>query len=307
MSLHVQTPCLDSMAISNTIGKSVLLKMECFQPTGSFKIRGIGLLCEESVRSGKSHFISSSGGNAGYAVAYAGRKLGAKVTVIVPETTPWEVCQQIKLEGAEVRVHGAVWDESHNCALKLSQKLGAAYIPPFDHPIIWRGHSTIVDEIVQQCRQRPDAIVLSVGGGGLLCGVVEGLSRNNWQDVPIIGVETEGAASLSASVTKGRLVTLDRINTIATSLGAKQVADQAFKYAQTHPIVPFTVSDASAIDACQKFLYDHRVLVEPACGAALSVVYNDAQVVKSALSIMVIVCGGIGVSAQRIVEWQQEN
>lgn len=305
MNLYIQTPCFESTPLSNRINKSVLLKMECFQPTGSFKIRGIGLLCKEYKENGVDHFISSSGGNAGYSVAYAGRRLGAQVTVIVPETTPKDVCDRINQEGAKVIIQGTVWDESHKYALKLSNDLGAAYISPFDHPTIWRGHSTIVDEIARQCQRRPDAIILSVGGGGLLCGIVEGLQRNNWNDVQIIAVETEGADSLSSSVKSGKLVTLDRIDSIATSLGAKQVAAQAFKYSQSYPITTYTVSDLVAVNACKMFSYNHRVLVEPACGASLSLVYNDSELINSLKTILVIVCGGIGVSLQKLEEWSK--
>jgi len=303
MNLYIQTPCFESTPLCNRINKSVLLKMECFQPVGSFKIRGIGLLCKEFKENGVDHFISSSGGNAGYSVAYAGRRLEAKVTVIVPETTPKDVCERINQEGAEVIIQGPVWDESHKYALKLANDLGAAYISPFDHPTIWKGHSTIVDEMVQQCQRRPDAIILSVGGGGLLCGVVEGLQRNNWHDVKIIAVETEGADSFSSSVKTGRLITLDRIDSIATTLGAKQVAAQAFEYSQSYPITTYTVSDQEAVNACKMFSYDHRVLVEPACGASLSVVYNNSEIINSLKTVLIIVCGGIGVSLEKLEEW----
>ncbi len=306
MNLHIETPVFESLPMGESTDKSVFLKMECFQPVGSFKIRGIGSLCKEYVASGKSHLISSSGGNAGFAVAYAGRKLGAEVTVVVPETTSREICHQIEREGAKVEIHGSVWDESHNYALELSRKLNGAYISPFDHPTIWRGHSTIVNELVGQC-ERPDVLILSVGGGGLLCGIAEGLHRNNWHNVPIVAVETKGASSLAASIAAGKLVTLERIDTIATTLGAKRVATRAFEYTKTHAIVPFTVTDKDAIDACLRFSRDHRILVEPACGAALSVVYQNADIVKAARSILIVVCGGIGVSIERLLDWQKEN
>ncbi len=305
MTLHIRTQLFESVPLSRHTGKSVLLKMECFQPAGSFKIRGIGRLCEQYVSSGKSDLISSSGGNAGYAVAYAGRKLGAKATVIVPETTSSEVCEQIRLEGAEVKIHGSVWDESHGYACNLAENINGAYIHPFDHPGIWEGHATIVDELAEQCSQKPDAVVLSVGGGGLLCGIAQGLERNGWTDVPVVAVETEGAASLAASVKKGKLVPLEKVTSIATTLGAKQVASKAFDYARMLNINPVIVTDGSAVDACLKFSYDHRVLVEPACGASLSVVYNCADIIRSAGTVVIIVCGGTGVSIQKLLQWQK--
>jgi len=125
----------------------------------------------------------------------------------------------------------------------------------------------------------------------------------NWNDVQIIAVETDGADSLSSSVKKGRLVTLDRIDSIATTLAAKQVAAQAFEYSQSYPITTHTVSDQEAVNACKMFSYDHRVLVEPACGASLSVVYNNSEIINSLKTVIVIVCGGIGVSIEKLEEW----
>lgn len=304
MSLHIQTPVFELDSAGKQTGKSIFMKMECFQPAGSFKIRGIGLLCREAVRDGAKHLVSSSGGNAGYAVAYAGRVLGVKVSVVVPETTPRWVCEYIESKGAFVQVYGSVWDEAHAFALDLSGKGGGAYIPPFDHPAIWRGHSTIIDEAAGQC-PKPDLIVLSVGGGGLLCGVVEGLHRNNWRDVPVVAVETEGAASFAAAVSTGRIVSLGSIKTVATSLGARQVAARALEWASVHKIIPVSVSDESAVKACVRFAGEFRMLVEPACGASLSVIYDNADVIEAAKSILVIVCGGIGVSLEKLYQWRQ--
>ena len=306
MRLHVETPVFESLPMAEAAGRPVFLKMECFQSAGSFKIRGIGLLCKECVDGGTSHLVSSSGGNAGFAVAHAGRQLGVEVTVVVPETTPTDVCHRIEQEGAKLVVHGFVWDESHAFALQLSEKVNGAYISPFDHPTIWRGHATIVDELVDG-GMKPDVIILSVGGGGLLCGIVEGLERHGWEDIPIVAVETEGAASLASSVSAGRLVTLDRISSVATSLGAKRVGAKAFEYAKTRPVAPVVVTDQAAVNACLRFSEDHRILVEPACGAALSVVYNPVDEIGTARSVLVIVCGGIGVNIEKLMKWKKEN
>ncbi len=305
MTLHIETPLFESPCMSMVDGQSVLLKMECFQPTGSFKIRGIGLLCQEYVEQGVGRLVCSSGGNAGFAVAYAGKRLGVPVTVAVPETTPDEVCRRIRSESAEVLIHGTDWDETHEFALELSQKTNCGYVPPFDHSTLWRGHSTLVDEIVAQGR-KPDAVVVSVGGGGLLCGVIEGLSRHGWQDVAVIAVETAGTRSLARSLEAGKLVTLNRIGGVATSLGAKRVAARALALAQTHNVVPWVVTDSTAVSACLRFARDHRVLVEPACGASLSVVYDKAEVIEAAGTVLVVVCGGIGVNVEKLLEWQAE-
>ena len=217
--LHINTPLIESAPLSEIAGLQVYLKLENTQPAGSFKIRGIGRLCQEAQKEGKDHFITSSGGNAGYATAYAGRCLGIKTTVFVPSTTLHDTISKIEELNANVIIKGDVWDETDNFAREFSSKINGLYVPPFDHPLIWEGHATMMDEIAGEI-PKPDAIILSVGGGGLLCGVAQGLHKNNWRDVPVIAVETEGTASFAASQKAGRLITLDKIESIAKTLAA---------------------------------------------------------------------------------------
>ena len=142
---------------------------------------------------------------------------------------------------------------------------------------------------------RPDVVILSVGGGGLLCGVVEGMHQCGWVDVPVIAVETEGAATLASSIKLGKAVTLDSISTVATSLGATQVTDKALDWVNKHPIISKVVTDQQAVRATQYFAHDHRVLVEPACGATLSLLYDKDSCLESFQKILVIVCGGASI------------
>lgn len=186
--LHLETPLFESPALSKVSGHPIWLKLEAVQPPGSFKIRGIGHACQEYARRGARRFISSSGGNAGIAVAYTGRKLGVPVVVVVPETTSETAKAKILQERAEVIVRGATWDEANALASSMIGE-SDAFLHPFDDPLIWQGHSTMVDEIVRS-GVRPAVIVLSVGGGGLLSGVAQGLHRHGWTDVPIVAVET---------------------------------------------------------------------------------------------------------------------
>lgn len=300
--LHIKTPVWKSQPFSAALGAEVYLKMEAFQPVGSFKIRGIGYACRIHHEKGAKRLIASSGGNAGYAVAYAGRALGAEVTVFVPQSTPTWMREIIRREGAAVIEHGTSWDDAHARASKVARREGAAYVPPFDDPLIWTGHASMIDEVAG-AGLSPQAVVLAVGGGGLLCGVVEGLHRVGWTRVPILAVETEGAASFARSVNAGRLVTLDRIATVATTLGARTVAAEALAWSRKHPITPWIVSDSAAVRACLRFADDHRVLVEPACGAALSAVYDRAEPLMGAQQVLVIVCGGAGVSLALLQQW----
>jgi len=304
MPLHIQTPLVESRALSLSCGRSIWLKLEALQPSGSFKIRGIGQACEEHLRRGARRFVSSSGGNAGIAVAYAGRSLSVPVTVVVPETTSERAKELLKQEGAHLIVHGDSWQEANALAQSMVGETDA-FLHPFDDPLIWQGHATLVDEVAQTAF-KPDAVVLSVGGGGLLCGVVEGLRRNGWTDVPVVAVETEGAASFSKSVQAGYRVELEKITTLATSLGAKQVCERAYALSKEHQIHSVVVSDRAAISACRRFLDDQRVLVEPACGASLALAYEDVPVLADFKRVLVVVCGGVTASAEQLHQWSKE-
>lgn len=303
-SLHIRTPLVESRPISRSAGRSVLLKLENTQPTGTFKIRGIGHLCRNAVKDGVDRFISSSGGNAGFASAYAGRQLAIRTTVYVPTTTSAEAIEKIEELGAEVIVDGDVWDDSHETASRVADEVNGLYISPFDHPLIWKGHATVIDEIAEAAA-KPDAVVLSVGGGGLLCGVLEGLHRNGWDDVPVIAAETEGTASLAATLREGRLVTLDAITGIAKCLGAKTVTGKVLEWRDRHEIHSVVVTDREAADGCIRFLDDHRYLVEPACGATLAVPYSRPELLDAYDTVVVIVCGGIGVDLAALQEWKR--
>jgi L-serine/L-threonine ammonia-lyase len=302
--LHLVTPYLPHRGLPAT-GRETWVKMDCGQPTGSFKIRGVGRLCQTLKAEGAQAFVSSSGGNAGYAAAYAGQALGVPVTVVVPSTTPAFMREKIAALGAEVIVEGDVWDQADQLARAIAARGTAAYVSPFDHPALWDGHASLIDEIAQQ-GPAPDAVVVAVGGGGLMCGVAEGLERNGLKDTVIVAVETEGAAALARSVEAGEPITLPAIETIASSLGARRVADAAFAWTQRRPVTPVVVSDADAVRACARFADDHLALVEPACGAALSLAYDNHPALAPFGRVAVICCGGVVTSLEKLAAWQAQ-
>lgn len=304
--LHLPTPLVESAALSRAAGRRVWLKLEALQPPGSFKIRGIGLACQTRLERGARRFVSSSGGNAGLAVAYAGRRLGVPVQVVVPNSSTARARELLAAEGAQVTVHGDSWQEANALAQSL---LGPddAFIHPFDDPLLWAGHATMIDEVAA-AGLRPGGVLVSVGGGGLLSGVIEGLRRHAMADVPVFAVETAGAASLRAALEAGERVTLDAITSIATSLGAKQVCAQALALARSHPLTSLLVSDAEAVDACLRLMDDHRLVVEPACGAALAPAYARSDALDAAGDdLLVIVCGGATVTAAQLLAWATER
>lgn len=301
----IRTPLLYSDTLSQDTGRDVFLKFEALQPSGSFKDRGIGNLCRHYAKQKAKGLVSSSGGNAGIAVSYAGRCLGLEVKVIVPSSTALMSVNKMLMQGADVITHGTVWNDADQYARTLAQELDYAYIPPFDHPLIWQGYESIVDEIKSDGIQ-PDALITSVGGGGLFSGLVQGLEKNQWGNVHMITAETQGAATLATSFAKNQRIVLDKIDTIATTLGAKQICERAFTLMQSHAIHPQVVTDKQAVKAVFSFADDHRLLVEPACGAALAILYEKLPIIRSYGTIVLIVCGGNGVSLDLLSRWKSQ-
>ncbi|KAI5818572.1 tryptophan synthase beta subunit-like PLP-dependent enzyme [Pyronema omphalodes] len=297
----VQTPLVRSSALSKLAGCEVYLKLDLLQPSGSFKSRGVGNLILKSLSSNANrHIYSSSGGNAGLAAVSASVSLGTSCTVCVPTATSEFMKAKIRAAGAaSVITHGASWVEADSMTRKLLKAdPTGVYCSPFDHPDIWEGNSTIVDECVDQLGgEVPDVMIASVGGGGLFLGLAQGLRRHGGSGKTIVAVETEGAESLAESLKAGKLVTLPGISSIATSLGARTVAEKAFEEAQRSEVRSAVVSDAAAARACVRFADEERMLIEVACGASLAVLYetglkNVVPELKPDSKVVVVVCGG---------------
>ncbi|KAG0239200.1 tryptophan synthase beta subunit-like PLP-dependent enzyme [Mortierella sp. GBAus27b] len=313
--LHNPTPLMYSTELSRKTQTNVWLKLENLQPSGSFKIRGLGHMCQKAFQEhgSEAHFVSSSGGNAGLAAAYASRQLGCKSTIIVPQTCTEFMIKKLRAEGATVIMEGEAWDEADKYARSIVAKdPHGVYIPPFDHPDIWDGNSTMVPEIKTQLNGVvPDAIVCSVGGGGMISGIILGCRAAGWEKVPILAVETHGADSFHQAVLAGELVTLPKITSIASTLGAKTVSAKSLELSLERPVVPFTVSDSMAARACWQFLDDHRFAVEPSCGATLSVGYTPALLsnifpdVNENSNVVFIVCGGSNINMDMLTEYRE--
>ena len=303
--LHIHTPLLLSHPLSQMMGSNVFLKLEALQPSGSFKDRGVGTLCVHYAKQNVNGFISSSGGNAGMAVAYASKALGIPAKVIIPKTTPPIMVKMLQAESVEVIIEGDNWDAADALAREIATKEGFAYIPPFDHPVIWQGYHSLINEL-QQDEVKPDAIIVSVGGGGLFSGLAQGLATIGWHDIPLVTAETSGAASLANAVKEKKRIRLDKIDTIAVTLGAKQICQEAFDWTQKRPVFPQVVTDKEAVNACLRFADDHRLLVEPACGAALALLYEKRSILQQFKNIVVIVCGGNGVNLDLLKGWQKQ-
>lgn len=198
----------------------------------------------------------------------------------------------------------------------------AVYVPPFDHELIWEGHSSLVDEVRDDMQQLglkdpPGALVCSVGGGGLFCGIMEGVQRQTgWKTTTVVAVETEGANSLAQSLAAGELVTLPGITSEAKSLGAVRPATHAFDLAsagaKTGRVRSAVLNDADAARGCWELADAHRMLVELACGVNVALCF-DGQLEKALgrktakdETVVLVVCGGCLVDAEMVAAWKQQ-
>lgn len=261
--------------------------------------------------------------------------------MIVPHSTNPAMIAKLRAAGAaDVLQHGSSWFEAdsylrHNFIDNQGQQPDAAkrkniYVPPFDHPRVWEGAATMVEEIARQLppREEPtrdafpaDVIVCSVGGGGLFNGVVEGVATY-WQtrqiapqkDTYVVATETQGADSLALSMRHGSLQSLPAITSQATSLGALRVAPQTLQYAVSPPagvkVVSTVGSDAEAAQGVVRVADEHRMQVELACGISVhvgSLVKLRELVPELGLEsrVVVILCGGSNITAEMIAEYRQ--
>ncbi|KAJ0419328.1 tryptophan synthase beta subunit-like PLP-dependent enzyme [Aspergillus carlsbadensis] len=326
----IPTPLIKSTPLSTLAGCTILLKLENTQPSGSFKSRAMGAQIlshlHNPANAGKRvQFFASSGGNAGLAAVCAARTLGFPCTVVVPVSTKALMVEKLVKAGARrVIRYGETFDEAgvymREVVMKESEdgegkgegkgegEVVKIALHPFDHEAIWEGNSTVIDELVEQVpafvgdeeedeRVLPvDAIVCSVGGGGLLNGLVMGLERRRQQlekeksllstgkqskPTHLLAVETRGTDSLAAAVAKGSLVSLPKITSQATSLGAIRVSERTLQYALHPPegvkVHSTVLTDAEAARGVLRLVDDERLLVELACGVCVEAAIGDAS------------------------------
>jgi len=301
--MHIQTPLVLHHGLS-TSERRIWLKLDNLQPSGSFKLRGIGLLCTEAARMGKTEIVCPSGGNAGLAAAFAAAKLGMACHIFVPQSTPTATRARIAALGARVTVHGQVWDETNVLALEHAGAMHAAFVPAFDHPTLWRGHASLVDEILAE-QPAIDTMITAVGGGGLLAGLMVGLERHNRHDIRLVGSETSGSASFAAAVAAGHPVTFTP-NTVCSSLAASVVAAWPVENLARFRWQSAVLTDAQALMGAVRFADDLRMLVEPACGVSLALAYLDHPALADARNVAIIVCGGASTGTEMIQAWRRE-
>ena len=271
------------------------------------------------------HFYSSSGGNAGLGCVHAARVLDRPATVVVPLSTKPLMIAKIRAAGAhEVLQHGATWRDAdawmRGTVMPSAAVRGeeCVYVSPFDHPDIWAGHSTMVDEVREQLAAQgvespPEVIVCSVGGGGLFNGIMQGVARAGWSATTVLAVNTVGADALAKSVEAGRLITLPGITSLATSLGATRVSDRTWElFSSSKRARSVVLSDAEAAMGAWRFADDERMMVELACGVNVALCYGGrlekalGRPVRAEDKVVIVVCGGSNISVEMLAGWKRE-
>lgn len=256
-----ETKLIYSSYLSDQCGNKVYLKPENMQITGAYKLRGayykISTLTDEERAKG---LITASAGNHAQGVAYAAKAYGAKAVIVMPTTTPLIKVERTKSYGAEVVLHGDVYDEACAHALKLAEEHGYTFIHPFDDLAVATGQGTIAMEIVKEL-PLVDYILVPVGGGGLATGVSTLVKLLN-PNIKVIGVEPAGANCLQVSMDKGEVTTLPGVNTIADGTAVKTPGEKIFPYLQKNLDGIITVEDDELIVCFLDMVENHKMIVE---------------------------------------------
>lgn len=255
------TKLVYSEYLSKDTGAKVYLKPENMQHTGAYKLRGayykISTLTEEEREKG---LITASAGNHAQGVAYAAKAFGCKATIVMPTVTPLIKVNRTKALGADVILYGDVYDDACEKAYELAEEHGYTFVHPFDDIDVATGQGTITMEIIQEL-PTVDYILVPIGGGGLISGVST-LAKMLNPKIKVIGVEPAEAASMTAALKAGEVVTLGSANTIADGTAVKRVGEKIFPYVQENVDKVITVEDDELIGAFLDMVENHKMIVE---------------------------------------------
>lgn len=257
----LETKLVYSNYLSEQTGNKVYLKPENMQFTGAYKVRGayykISTLSDEERERG---LITASAGNHAQGVAYAAQCYGCKATIVMPTTTPLIKVNRTKGYGAEVVLHGDVYDEACAYAYELAEKHGYTFIHPFDDLTVATGQGTIAMEIFKEL-PLVECILVPIGGGGLATGVST-LAKLLNPKITVIGVEPAGASCMKASFEAGQVTTLPQVNTIADGTAVKTPGEKIFPYIRENIDEIITVEDDELVVSFLDMVENHKMVVE---------------------------------------------
>ena len=292
MGAHVhRTPLLSSRTLSEKTGYDVRLKAELFQRTGSYKIRGplnkFALLSPEEKARG---VICSSAGNHAQGVALAARIHGIKAVVCMAENATPSKIEATRAYGADVVLHGTIWDEANEMAKKLVAEKGYTYVHPFDDIQLIQGQGTVGLEIHQDWPE-VDVAVVPIGGGGLISGVSLALKSYN-PKIRIIGVESSGAPAMKRSVEAGHVVTLDRVDCIIDGLRVKRVGDKTHEIVSKYVDEIVTLPDEAIFDAVVWTMHYVKVVPEGAAASTVGALLHGLVKAPAGSKVVCVLSGG---------------
>ncbi len=296
----VRTPTVRLDRMAELFGLPLVGKLELLQHTGAFKARGafnrILHLTDDEVANG---VVAVSGGNHGLAVAYATRELGIAGTVLMPSTTAAGSVRQARADGAEVIIGETIADVFAQAVHEV--EAGKVMIHPFDDPAVIAGQGTLALELYEDAPDVTD-VIASIGGGGMITGVATAL-KGLRPDVRIWGVETVGADAMTQSLRAGVPVTLDKITSIATTLGAPTVSERTLAGVQNLVEEVLLVSDEEAVRGVDVFAQAAKMVTEPAAGATWAAALRLRDRLPADARVALIVCGG-NASLDDIAGWR---
>lgn len=256
-----ETKLVFSEYYSSITGNKVYFKPENMQYTGAYKVRGayykISTLSEEEKKRG---LITASAGNHAQGVAYAAKLAGIRAVIVMPTTTPLIKVNRTRNYGAEVILHGNVFDEACAYAYQLASENGYTFVHPFDDLDVATGQGTIAMEIIKEL-PTVDYILVPIGGGGLCTGVST-LAKLLNPKIRVIGVEPAGANCMQESLKAGHVVALSDVNTIADGTAVKRPGEKLFPYIQQNVDEIITVEDSELIVAFLDMVENHKMIVE---------------------------------------------
>ena len=257
----LKTSLIQSPIFSKEAGNEVYIKPENLQKTGSFKIRGaynkITNLSDEEKKKG---VIASSAGNHAQGVAYGAKESGIKAVIVMPKSTPLIKVESTKQYGAEVILHGDVYDDAFKKAKELEEKKGYVFVHPFDDKDVIYGQGTITLEILEELPET-DIILVPIGGGGLISGIACA-AKILKPEIKIIGVEPDGAASAYEAIKEDKVIELKEANTIADGTAVKKIGNTTFEYIKKYVDEIITVSDYELMEAFLLLVEKHKIIAE---------------------------------------------
>ncbi|RLM76377.1 threonine ammonia-lyase [Halorubrum sp. Atlit-26R] len=285
------TPLERSRSFSEMSGADLHLKLENFQRTGAFKIRGamnrIQTLSDAEREAG---VVTASAGNHAQGVALAASRAGVDATVVMPKFAPVSKVKATRGYGASVRLEGVDYDEAQAYAHRLEEEEGRTYVHAFDDPVVMAGQGTLGLEIVDDCPDL-DTVVVPIGGGGLISGVAVAI-KEQLPDVRVVGVQAEGAASAAKSLEAGEVTEIDSVDTIADGIATRSVGEQTLEVMAEYVDEVVTVDDREIALALTLLLERAKTLVEGAGAVALAAVLSDAFEYDDGETIVAALCGG---------------